>query len=114
MTDENKTIGLEETRSLLASDEAVVVEVLPGKHFVDGHLPGAIHIASDELERAAREFLPDETRTVVTYCSGPSCFNSRKAAGQLRRLGYRDVRVFEGGKEAWIDAGLELEEGNDA
>lgn len=114
MSDENKTIGLEETRTLLASDEAVVLEVLPEKYFVDGHLPGAVHVAPDELEKAAREFPPDETRTVVTYCAGPSCSNSRETAGQLRRLGYRDVRVFEGGKEAWIDAGLALEEGNNA
>ena len=38
-------------------------------------------------------------------CAGPSCARSTVAAA-FRRLGYRDVRVYPGGKTDWDAAGL--------
>jgi rhodanese-related sulfurtransferase len=60
-------------------------------------------ISRDELRAL------DLARTVVTYCAGPSCGRSKIAAAGFIRLGYADVRVYDGGKTGWAAAGLEFE-----
>lgn len=47
----------------------------------------------------------DPARTVVTYCH-PACWASWNAAKRLIAYGYRDVRWYPGGVEAWQEAGL--------
>lgn len=46
---------------------------------------------------------------VVVYCASATCMNSKAAAKLLTDLGYADVRVYEGGKADWADAGLAFE-----
>jgi 3-mercaptopyruvate sulfurtransferase SseA len=48
-------------------------------------------------------------RTVVAYCTRPDEATSARVAQQLRRLGYRDVRILKGGLGSWANAGLPLE-----
>ncbi len=85
------------------------IEALPEACFRAGHLPGAVRgVASELRDEVERVGLERET-PVVVYCSGPSCSNSRHAAEALDALGFVDVRVFEGGKQAWTEAGLALE-----
>jgi rhodanese-related sulfurtransferase len=58
------------------------------------------------LEKVGREasMLPKDT-DVVVYCSGVDCPHSKKAGEKLAALGFANVRVFEGGLEAWKEAG---------
>jgi thiosulfate/3-mercaptopyruvate sulfurtransferase len=76
-----------------------------------GHIPGAINIVSlqgadgqsqqwksrDEIARLYREVPKDST--VITYCHDG--FRSTLAWLQLKALGYRDVRVYNGGWADW-------------
>jgi rhodanese-related sulfurtransferase len=91
------------------SSQVLIAEVLPASHYAGGHLPGAVHLPLEGLEKRAREVIPHAESPVVLYCSGPTCSNSHQAAERLERLGYRDVKVFVGGKAAWKEAGLPLE-----
>jgi len=40
-----------------------------------------------------------------------TCPNSAVASGELRKLGYRNVREYVEGKEDWVAAGLPTEAG---
>ncbi|MFN6960999.1 MAG: sulfurtransferase [Rhodocyclaceae bacterium] len=76
-----------------------------------GHIPGAINIVSlqgvdgqsqqwkslDELARLYQSVPKDHT--VITYCHDG--FRSTLAWLQLKALGYRDVRVYDGGWGDW-------------
>lgn len=46
---------------------------------------------------------------LVVYGSGPASQDSLVAAAKLQQAGYTNVRVLEGGIEAWREAGLPLE-----
>lgn len=48
---------------------------------------------------------------MITYCAGPTCHASARAASELAALDYRNVRHYEGGKQDWASAGLPLERG---
>jgi rhodanese-related sulfurtransferase len=101
-----RTIDVHELQDVIGDGSAVLVEALPLSYFQAEHLPGARNLPLDDLERDTGTVVPDRSTPVVTYCSGPTCQNSRIAAERLEALGYQDVRVFEGGKEEWLAAGL--------
>ncbi|MBD0330976.1 MAG: rhodanese-like domain-containing protein [Thermoleophilia bacterium] len=104
------TITRAELRERLDSgEELFLVEVLPREAFERVHLPGAINIPRDELDRLAPQLVPDKDAEVVTYCANTRCQASAKAAERLTELGYANVRDYVGGKQDWLDAGLPTE-----
>ena len=95
-------------RRLEHGGNVVLIEALPESDYQEGHLPGAINLPADHV----REFtLPDKDAEIVVYCAGPQCNASDLAAEELIALGYKNVRVYKGGKQDWIDAGLPTEGG---
>lgn len=87
----------------------VLIEALPAAHFAREHLPTAVNLPDLPDEHTARALIPQHAAPVVVYCSGVACTRSRATAAALARLGYTDVRVYEGGKADWADAGLPFE-----
>ena len=90
-----------------------LVDTLPAEPYARHHLPGAIHIRSDDIEVEAPRRLPDRVRTVVVYCGSTACQRSTKAAHRLERLGYTDVREYVEGRQDWQAAGLPTASGAD-
>ena len=93
---------------LKGSAPPALVEALGPAYFADAHLPGAINIPPDQVDRLAARLLPDLTADVVVYCSG-TCENARIVALRLGDLGYQRVAVYGGGKEEWVEHGLPVE-----
>jgi rhodanese-related sulfurtransferase len=85
-----------------------VIEALPQKYYDAGHIPGAVRLNVDEVDRAG-DVAPDRARPVVVYCAGDTCRNSHQVAAALERKGYADVTVYAEGKADWDAAGLPLE-----
>lgn len=52
--------------------------------------------------------LPKDAEIVV-YCGGLKCPQSRMAAEKLGKLGYENVRAYEGGLEEWKGASFAVE-----
>ncbi len=90
-----------------------LIDTLPAALYQRHHLPGAIHIRSDDIEAEAPRRLPDRERTAVVYCGSTDCQRSTKAAVRLEQLGYRDVREYVEGRQDWQAAGLPTESGAD-
>lgn len=86
----------------------VLAEILGPQHYASGHLPGALNLPLEGLAERAANLLPDKAADIVVYCASETCQNSHIAERKLRSLGYRNVRVFAGGKAAWRDAGQAL------
>ncbi|MGI5281876.1 rhodanese-like domain-containing protein [Nonomuraea polychroma] len=86
-----------------------VVDTLGGDYYAQQHLPGAISLVESEVADRAAALLPDKDATIVTYCTSPSCSNSKAVAARLGALGYTDVRRYVEGIEDWVQAGLPVE-----
>ncbi|NJO82148.1 MAG: hypothetical protein HC828_04625 [Blastochloris sp.] len=86
---------------LATSYRTLVIDVRSAAEFAAGHVPGAQHIPTDELEQRLAELPPD--RPIITYCTMQHPGNSRgeRAAALLRRSGF-DARVLDGGLPAWM------------
>lgn len=68
----------------------------------NGLLPGALPVELGRVDHAVRD-LPQDTQ-IVAYCNCPNEASAVLAASALQALGFRDVRVLEGGYNAWQNA----------
>ncbi len=85
-----------------------VLDVRPPEEYDSGHLPGAINIPLQELEKNL-SLLP-QGQQVVAYCRGPYCVLAFEAVARLRAKGYQ-ARRLEDGLPEWRLAGLPVEGG---
>ena len=100
-----KRVSLDDLRARLEKGTAVLLDVRPSAEYAAGHLPSAISIPLEELERRLNE-LP-RRRTIVAYCRGPYCVLADEAAEKLKRKGFRVARLEEGVHE-WQQVGYPL------
>jgi rhodanese-related sulfurtransferase/DNA-binding transcriptional ArsR family regulator len=85
-----------------------VLDVRPPEEFAAGHVPGAVNIPIQELEKRFRE-LP-KRKEIIAYCRGPFCLMSYEAVQLLRKRGMKARRLRDGMPE-WRIAGLPVESG---
>jgi ArsR family transcriptional regulator len=83
-----------------------LVDVRPEHEFDLGHLPGAINIPLNRLEKRLSR-LP-KAQEIIAYCRGPYCVLSFEAVALLRVKGYQAHRLVDGFPE-WKAAGFEVE-----
>jgi rhodanese-related sulfurtransferase len=89
-----------------------VVDARAGDAFTQGHIPGALHVpafgAENLLQSESLPIPPEDL--VVVYCDGDAAELSDYLGSLLRaQVGCREVRVIEGGWDAWLDAGAPVE-----
>jgi rhodanese-related sulfurtransferase len=91
--------------ALDAGDEDFVLVDSRGEtSWLQGHIPGAIHLPTREIAERARVVVPVGSK-VVTYCWGPGCDGATRAALEFARLGY-PVQEMIGGFEYWVREGF--------
>ncbi|NJN39885.1 MAG: metalloregulator ArsR/SmtB family transcription factor [Gammaproteobacteria bacterium] len=80
-----------------------VLDVRPPEEFAAGHVPGAVNIPIQQLEKRLGD-LP-KRKEVIAYCRGPYCLMSYDAVQLLRKKGLK-ARRLEDGLPEWRAAGL--------
>ncbi len=92
-----------------AGEELVILDLRPGAELdLDPSLiPGAVHLAVEEVEHRHHEIPRD--REVIVYCSCPNEVTSARVALLLRRKGVTRVRPLLGGIDAWRELKYPLE-----
>lgn len=105
-------VELDELGELLAED-AILVDARNVDDYKAGHLKEAISLPLGEVESHLDEFMAQvpKDRVLITYCTGFGCPDSFDLGVRLLAVGYRQVRVFEGGFPQWRDSGRPVEEG---
>ena len=99
-------VDREELVQRVRNGDVTVLDVRPTEEFRAGHIPGALSVPLDELDRRMAELPRD--REVVAYCRGPYCVLAVEAVERLLRRGFRAVR-FEEGIPEWRARGLPVE-----
>lgn len=85
----------------------IVIDARSTRSFAEEHIPGALSLPSRSIDADATSGLPRDA-TLVTYCWGPGCNGSTKAALRLSALGFR-VKELIGGIEYWKREGYPTE-----
>jgi thiosulfate/3-mercaptopyruvate sulfurtransferase len=91
------------------------------KDYKNGHIPGAVHINTDEMEEPPvwnrkvdselEKFALNNGITIdtTTILYGEDPLASQRIAAILNYMGVKDVRVINGGTLSWKTAGYEME-----
>ena len=100
-------IGVSELRRSLASGSAVVVDLALSRAYGQGHIPGAWFATRARLPGALAK-LPAAKTIVLTSPDGRL---AQLAAVELAGIAAVPVVSLTGGTQAWVEAGLPLEQG---
>ena len=87
------------------SGGAVLVDTRRRESWEHGHIVGALHLPSQELEDGIAT-LPQD-RTLIVYGWGPGCNGATATARRLLAAGL-DVRELIGGYEYWVRNGFDV------
>lgn len=100
-------VSVDEARSLLEQPDVTFVDARASYHFRTAHIPGAMNLPADDAEGLlGMQSLPIPPEgQVITYCDGGSCEQSEYLGMLLRERDVcQQVRVLDGGWQAWLDA----------
>jgi hydroxyacylglutathione hydrolase len=86
----------------------LVLDVRQHSEWVEGHIPGSVHLMGGDLPDRLAELPRD--RPIVTICR--SANRSAVAAGVLLRAGFSDVTWVDSGVPSWRRAGFPIEVGD--
>jgi len=90
-------IALEVLLERMERGEVVLLDVRPEDEYTSGHIPGAISIPVEELEKHLASLPVD--KEIVAYCGGPYCLMSAQAVEILKSKGIKASRLEEGVRE---------------
>jgi rhodanese-related sulfurtransferase len=79
-------------------DQIQVIDMRTPELYAKGHVPGAVNVSLEQIERGAHQL--DKNKTVVTYCYDITCHLATKGALTLAEKGYK-VKELVGGWESW-------------
>ncbi len=85
----------------------VVINVLDKELYEDCHIKGSINVPFESIGQCVD--LINKNAEIVVYCSNYMCATSDYASKKLQELGFRRVRVYEGGTAEWYQKGFPIE-----
>lgn len=88
----------EQADEILEVEHPVLVDVRPEGLYEGGHLPGAINVPWDQIDKERAAKIASETdKPIMVYCQ--SGMHSANASKKLTDLGYTKVYDMQGGIE---------------
>ncbi len=89
------SISMEDAKEIMQSaSDHLIVDVRRADEFAEGHIPGAVNVPNEDIQKGQTGALDDKGRLLLIYCRTGR--RSKEAAKKLAELGYTDVREFGG------------------
>ena len=95
--------------ALINRDNALVVDLRIAGDFAKGHIAGARNVQMSQFDPENKHLAPARALPVVLVCKVGQTADG--AAKRLRKAGFTNVNVLEGGIQAWQAADLPLVKG---
>jgi rhodanese-related sulfurtransferase len=98
--------ALDQVKTEMAKNEAVLVDVREQKEWDEGHIEGALLLPLSWLRDASKESVAEKLPAKkILYVHCRSGARARTAAGMLKKQGY-DARPLKSGFEELVQAGF--------
>lgn len=104
-----RRIGPAQLTALINRDDALLVDVRPAADFAKGHIAGSKNVQMAQFDPENKQLAPAKALPVVLVCKLGQ--TASDAAKRLRKAGFTNVSVLEGGIQAWQSADLPLVKG---
>jgi rhodanese-related sulfurtransferase len=102
-------VSVQDLQKMLAEGTArTILDVRsPLTQAASGRIPGARAVDMQLIAQSIDGVPVDDE--VIVYCACPNEASAVKVAQQLKELGFKRVRPLDGGIDAWIAAGFDVE-----
>jgi ArsR family transcriptional regulator len=104
--DAPEPVSREDLAARLDEGSVTVLDIRPPDEYAAGHIPGAVNVALQDLDRILPSLAPDTE--IVAYCRGPFCIYAHQAVTALRKRGL-NARRMDGGLPEWREDGHMVE-----
>lgn len=104
-----RRLGPAQLTALINRDNALVVDLRPIADFDKGHIAGSKNVQMSQFDPENKQLAPAKALPVVLVCKAGESADG--AAKRLRKAGFSNVSVLEGGIQAWQSADLPLVKG---
>ena len=104
-----RRLGPAEVTALINHGNALLVDVRGASDFEKGHIAGSKNVQMTQFDPENKQLAPAKSLPVVMVCKVGQ--TASLAAKRLRKAGFTDVAVLEGGIQAWQAADLPLVKG---
>ena len=92
---EYTSITMEDAKEIFQEKgDYLIVDVRRADEFTEGHIPGAINIANEDIASAEPTELPDKEQVIYVYCRSGN--RSKQASAKLAAMGYTNIVEFGG------------------
>lgn len=92
---EYTSITMEEAKEVFATPgNYIILDVRRADESAEGHIPGAINVANEDIGAEQPAELPDLDQVIFVYCR--SGRRSKEASAKLAALGYTNIYEFGG------------------
>ena len=90
-----KQITMSEAVKMMETEKNyIILDVRRRDEYAEGHIPGAINVANEEIGTEEIPELPDKAQLILVYCR--SGRRSKEASEKLVKLGYTNIVEFGG------------------
>ena len=87
---EYTSITMEDAKQIFQEKgDYLIVDVRRADEFAEGHIPGAINIANEDILSAEPAELPDKDQVIYVYCRSGN--RSKQASAKLATMGYTNI-----------------------
>lgn len=104
-----KVVRPAELTALLNRDNALVVDLRTTAEFEKGHISGSKNVLMSQFDPENKKLAPARALPVVMVCKNGQV--SSGAAKRLKKAGFEQVYVLDGGIDGWQQADLPLVKG---
>ena len=92
---EYTSITMDKAREIFQTEgDYLILDVRRADEFAEGHIPGAINIANEDIKSSEPKELQDKEQTIYVYCRSGN--RSKQAATKLAAMGYTNIVEFGG------------------
>lgn len=88
-------ISMEEAKRLMTEEEGyVILDVRTKEEYARGHIPGAVCVLNETIDKEMLVELPEKEQLILVYCRSGN--RSKQASAKLAEIGYIGVKEFGG------------------
>lgn len=89
------SISMDEAKKIFESaGDYIIVDVRHPEEYAEGHIPNAINIPNEDIDKDEPSELPDKKQTIYVYCRSGN--RSKQASKKLSDMGYKNIIEFGG------------------
>ena len=89
------SITMDEAKEIFETPgDYIILDVRRDDEYAEGHIPGAINVANEDISDTEPSELLDKTQTIYVYCRSGN--RSKQASAKLANMGYENIIEFGG------------------